>query len=77
MFKSWFLDRIVVLNMTTNQQVLFSCNKWLAKNKDDNHIARDLYPINNTLKSDNSIKRILNGEISNLNLLILMQYNFI
>jgi hypothetical protein len=39
------LEKIEVLNMTTNHQVVFPCNKWLAKNKDDNEIARDLYPI--------------------------------
>ena len=27
------------------QQVIFPCNKWLAKNKDDNEIARDLFPL--------------------------------
>ena len=27
---------------------MFPCNKWLAKNKDDNEIARDLYPIDTT-----------------------------
>jgi hypothetical protein len=39
------LDKIEVTNLASGKKVVFQCNKWLAKNKDDNEIARDLYPL--------------------------------
>ena len=39
------MDKIEVTNLASGKKVVFQCNKWLAKNKDDNEIARDLYPL--------------------------------
>jgi hypothetical protein len=38
----WFLDRIIILNETTQQEWTFPCNRWLAVDEDDGQIDRIL-----------------------------------
>jgi hypothetical protein len=40
----WFLDRVVIEDITENHTYEFPCNRWLAKNEDDKQIARILVP---------------------------------
>ncbi|XP_059150632.1 lipoxygenase homology domain-containing protein 1-like isoform X2 [Physella acuta] len=40
---AWYLDRVEVVNMATNKISVFPCNKWLAKDKGDGELARELY----------------------------------
>ncbi|XP_033751254.1 lipoxygenase homology domain-containing protein 1-like isoform X2 [Pecten maximus] len=39
---AWFLDRIEIVNLGTNNNSVFPCNNWLDKNKGDKSICRDL-----------------------------------
>ncbi len=41
----WFLDKVEVINMDTNESVVFPCNRWLGKKHDDHEIQRDLLPM--------------------------------
>jgi PLAT/LH2 domain len=38
----WFLDRIVVRNLDTQEEWAFPCNRWLARDEDDGEIERTL-----------------------------------
>lgn len=40
---SWFLDKIEVVDNLDKETYTFHCERWLAKNKDDNKIERSLY----------------------------------
>ncbi|CAF4587849.1 unnamed protein product [Rotaria sp. Silwood1] len=42
----WFLDKVEVVNMDTDEKVTFPCNRWLGKKHDDHEIQRDLLPMN-------------------------------
>lgn len=42
--KNWFLDKIEIKNLATNETTVFPCNRWLSKEKEDGEIGRDLYP---------------------------------
>jgi hypothetical protein len=55
--KSWLLDRIEVKNMQTGRTVVFPCNKWLARDKEDGEIARDLLPLNDKSESRESSRQ--------------------
>jgi lipoxygenase homology domain-containing protein 1 len=46
MSPDWFLDKVDVINMKTNQTVVFPCDRWLGKKHDDGEIQRDLFPMN-------------------------------
>jgi hypothetical protein len=41
---AWFLDRVIVEDVTGHQTYEFPCNRWLAKDEDDKQIARYLVP---------------------------------
>jgi hypothetical protein len=41
----WFLDKVEVTQMDTNETTVFPCNRWLGKKHDDHEIQRDLLPI--------------------------------
>ncbi|EDV28218.1 uncharacterized protein TRIADDRAFT_53596 [Trichoplax adhaerens] len=41
---SWFLSRIIIKDLQTNEQYCFICNKWLAVDAEDGLIDRTLYP---------------------------------
>ena len=40
---AWFLDRVEIVDKTENENYIFHCERWLAKNKDDCKIERHLY----------------------------------
>ncbi len=40
---AWFLDRVEVDDTVDNEQYVFHCERWLAKNKDDGKVERSLY----------------------------------
>ncbi|CAK8676643.1 unnamed protein product [Clavelina lepadiformis] len=42
---AWYLDRVEVVDMETNEKYVFHCERWLAKGKDDGKIARSLYVV--------------------------------
>ena len=42
-----------MFNLAYKQKVTFPCNKWFSKTRDDNEIARDLYPIINSFENVN------------------------
>ncbi|CAF2355156.1 unnamed protein product [Rotaria sp. Silwood2] len=48
MAPDWFLDKVEVINMDTDEKVTFPCNRWLGKKHDDHEIQRDLLPMNNS-----------------------------
>jgi len=39
------LDRVEIKDPHTGRTILFPCNKWLSKDKEDGEIARDLFPV--------------------------------
>lgn len=41
----WFLDKVEVVNLDTDETVVFPCNRWLGKKHDDHEIQRDLLPM--------------------------------
>lgn len=41
---AWFLERIEIVNMATNNTSVFPCSNWLDKNKGDKSTCRDLLP---------------------------------
>ncbi|CAF0914714.1 unnamed protein product [Rotaria sp. Silwood1] len=44
----WFLAKVEVVNMETNETVVFPCNRWLGKQHDDHQIHRNLVPIDDS-----------------------------
>jgi lipoxygenase homology domain-containing protein 1 len=43
-YPEWFLSKVIVANLRTQQEWTFYCNRWLAVHKEDRTIARILYP---------------------------------
>ncbi|CAF1201995.1 unnamed protein product [Adineta steineri] len=41
----WFLDKVEVINIDTNETIAFLCNRWLGKNYDDHKLQQDVLPI--------------------------------
>ncbi|XP_063957148.1 lipoxygenase homology domain-containing protein 1-like [Lytechinus pictus] len=41
----WFLDRVEVEDPKKNTRYYFPCQRWLATNRDDGQIARELIPV--------------------------------
>lgn len=41
---AWFLDRVDIDCPSLGKKWLFPCKRWLAKNKDDGALERELYP---------------------------------
>ena len=39
---SWFLESVEIIDETNNENFLFPCNRWLAKDKDDGSLVREL-----------------------------------
>ncbi|XP_075440426.1 oxygen-regulated protein 1 isoform X2 [Ascaphus truei] len=39
----WFLEKIEILNVSTNQNTFFSCNRWLAEDENDGSTVIQLY----------------------------------
>ena len=39
------MDRVEIKEPNTGKTIIFPCNKWLSKDKEDGEIARDLYPV--------------------------------
>ncbi|XP_012940880.1 lipoxygenase homology domain-containing protein 1 [Aplysia californica] len=40
---SWFLERVEILNLATNSTIVFPCSKWLAKDKGDGELSREIF----------------------------------
>lgn len=41
---AWFLDNVTIDCPSVGKKWLFPCNRWLAKNKDDGSLERELFP---------------------------------
>ena len=41
---AWFLDRVEVDAPSLGCKWIFPCGRWLAKDKDDGQLERELYP---------------------------------
>ena len=39
----WYLERVDITNLGTNRMWFFQCGQWLAKNKGDGQLRRELY----------------------------------
>jgi hypothetical protein len=57
---AWFLDRIIVEDVTGHQTYEFLCNRWLAKNEDDKQISRILFPT----KAGDIVKPPVGGKVT-------------
>jgi hypothetical protein len=44
----WFLDKVEVINMDSDETTEFPCNQWLGKKHDDGEIQRDLLPMHSS-----------------------------
>ncbi|XP_078332217.1 lipoxygenase homology domain-containing protein 1-like isoform X5 [Crassostrea virginica] len=42
---AWFLDKIEIINLGTNEKKTFPCKQWLDKDKGDGAISRELLPV--------------------------------
>jgi len=40
----WLVDRVEVINTTSNRKWTFLCNAWLDKRKGDGEIAKEFFP---------------------------------
>ena len=40
----WFLDKVVIQNMSTSEMYYFLCGRWLASSEEDGQIVRELIP---------------------------------
>ena len=40
---AWFVERVAIEDLTADRQYMFYCERWLAKNKEDNKIERNFY----------------------------------
>ncbi|XP_048241483.1 lipoxygenase homology domain-containing protein 1-like isoform X2 [Haliotis rufescens] len=47
---AWFLDRVEVEEPISRKSYFFPCQRWLATNQDDGQIARDLVPVDQSLR---------------------------
>lgn len=43
---NWHLDRVEIKNLGSLQTWRFPCGQWLASDKDDGEIERELFPRN-------------------------------
>ena len=41
---AWFLDKVEIDCPSLGKRWVFPCKRWLAKNKDDGALERELYP---------------------------------
>lgn len=39
---NWFLESVEIINESNDEKYLFPCNRWLAKDKDDGSLVREL-----------------------------------
>ena len=46
---AWFLDYILVLDPKANREYFFPCQRWLATDKSDGLISRELFAVDKTL----------------------------
>ncbi|KAL0979113.1 hypothetical protein UPYG_G00180880 [Umbra pygmaea] len=44
-YKSWYLDRVEIVDTKDDTTYYFPCNRWLAVDEDDGQIARELVPV--------------------------------
>lgn len=42
---AWFLDKVEVINLGTNEKKTFPCKQWLDKDRGDGAISRELLPV--------------------------------
>ena len=40
---AWYLDRVEVVDLESDETFVFHCERWLAKGKDDGKISRFAY----------------------------------
>ncbi len=48
---SWFLKRVIVRDLQTKEKFYFSCQKWMAIEKDDGKLERELFFTDNESKN--------------------------
>ena len=60
---SWFLKHILIRDTQTNQKFYFLCQQWLAFDKGDGKIERDLFVANKTETS--LIRYLIKKEANN------------
>jgi len=39
---NWFLENVEIINESNDEEYQFPCNRWLAKDKDDGSLTREL-----------------------------------
>lgn len=39
---NWFLESVEITDESTDEKFMFPCNRWLAKDKDDGSLVREL-----------------------------------
>ena len=39
---NWFLESVEIIDESNDEKFLFPCNRWLAKDKDDGSLVREL-----------------------------------
>jgi hypothetical protein len=42
---AWFLDKIEIINLGTNEKKTFPCKQWLDKDRGDGAISRELLSV--------------------------------
>ena len=49
---SWFLKRVIVRDLQTKEKFYFSCQKWMAIEKDDGKLERELFVTDDKWKNN-------------------------
>ena len=39
---NWYLENVEIVDKSTDEKFIFPCNRWLAKDKDDGSLVREL-----------------------------------
>ena len=52
---NWFLESVEIINESNDEKYLFLCNRWLAKDKDDGSLVRELTCANAKKSTDSRV----------------------
>ena len=56
---SWFLSRIMVIDLQTDERYYFICNRWLAVDEEDGQVRSHFCEVPNHLQFEESLKIIV------------------
>ena len=61
---NWFLESVEIIDESNDEKYPFPCNRWLAKDKDDGSLVRELTCANAKKSNDSPTSKSLAGIVS-------------